>query len=322
MFRPRIAAPLVPTRRAVPVLPMRLAAVAVLAASCGGSGSPLEPISGPGDYARTVESGGQTRSYELHVPKSVDPSLPAPLVVVLHGVPRGAGMRAITGFDEAAARYGFVVAYARAAEVDWAVGCELCTSAARKGVDDVRYVRDLIARTSAELSVDPDRVFAVGFSQGALMAHLLACRLQRLAGLASVAATMIEPVWTACVPVTPRAALFVHGSEDPEFPDDGRSGDLVSTVSLTRSVDRWRALNDCSGEPEETAVPDVAEDGTRTVLSAWRDCRAGASVVLYAVEGGGHTWPGSPLDFPDAFGRRSEDFSATDVIAAFFDGAG
>lgn len=300
----------------------RVTALALLAAGCGSSGSPLEPISGPGDYARTVESGGQTRSYELHVPESVDPSAPAPLVVVLHGVPRGVGMRAITAFDEAAARHGFVVAYARASEGDWAVGCELCTSAARQGVDDVRYVHDLIARTSAELSVDRDRVFAVGFSQGALMAQLLACRSSRVAGVASVAATMIEPVWETCAPPGPRAMLFVHGSEDREFPPEGRSGDLIRTVSLTQTVERWETLNHCSGEPEETAVPDEADDGTRTLVFSATGCRAGGSVVLYRVEGGGHTWPGSPLEFPDAFGRESEDFSATDVIGGFFDGVG
>lgn len=301
---------------------LRVTTLVLLTAGCGGSGSPLEPISGPGDYARTVESGGHTRVYELHVPETVDPSVAAPLVVVLHGVPRGVGMRAITGFDEAAARHGFVVAYARAFETrDWAVGCELCTSAARRGIDDVRYVRDLIARTARELSIDRDRMFAVGFSQGALMAQLLACRFQDLAGAASVAATMIEPVWETCAPPEPRAMLFVHGSEDPEFPPDGRSGDLVSTVSLARTVERWRTLNGCNEEPEEAALPDVADDGTHTVVLSLEGCDPGGSVVLYRVEGGGHTWPGSPLDFPDTFGRKSEDFSATDVIAAFFAGA-
>ncbi len=300
---------------------LRDTALVLLTVGCGGSGSPLEPISGPGDYARTVESDGRTRAYELHVPESVDPSVAAPLVVVLHGVPRGVGMRAITGFDAAAARHGFVVAYARAAETDWAVGCELCTSAARKGIDDVRYVRDLVARTSSELSIDRDRVFAVGFSQGGLMAQLLACRSQDVAAVASVAATMLEPVWKDCAPPRPRATLFVHGSEDPEFPPHGRSGDLVSTVSLAQTVERWRGLNRCDDEPEETAVADVADDGTHTVVLSLQGCDPGGSVVLYRVEGGGHTWPGSPLDFPDTFGRKSEDFSATDDIAAFFAGA-
>lgn len=312
--RPRRGAP-GPGRRLRPGAGLLCA----LALACGSS-APLEPIPGPGDYLRTLESGGLTRTYEVHVPTGVDPSVPTPLVLVFHGVPRGAGMRTITGFDAAAAAHGFVVAYARGSEfgLDWAVGCDLCTSAARNGVDDVRFARALIARMAREMAIDRERVYAVGFSQGALMTHLLGCRLEGLAAVASVAATMIEPVWTFCAPPDPRAALFVHGDADPEFPPEGQAGELVSSVSLDDTVDRWRTLNGCPGEPEEETLPDLADDGTRVVRAASEGCRMGGSVILYRVEGGGHTWPGAPVEFPASFGRRSDDLSATQAIGRFF----
>jgi polyhydroxybutyrate depolymerase len=45
--------------------------------------------------------------------------------------------------------------------------------------------------------------------------------------------------------------------------------------------------------------------------------RNGVEVILYAVEGGGHTWPGG-AERPEKFGRRSDDFNASEVIWEFF----
>ena len=44
-----------------------------------------------------------------------------------------------------------------------------------------------------------------------------------------------------------------------------------------------------------------------------------SDVVLYAVEDGGHTWPGGPLIQKQwGLGRVSRDFKATEVIWQFF----
>ncbi|MBX6749427.1 MAG: polyhydroxybutyrate depolymerase, partial [Micromonosporaceae bacterium] len=59
----------------------------------------------------TIESGGQQRSYALYVPASVPD--PAPLVLMLHGALGSADhSEEYYGWDAAAERYGFVVAYA------------------------------------------------------------------------------------------------------------------------------------------------------------------------------------------------------------------
>ena len=43
-----------------------------------------EPL-GPGDHARTLEFGGRTRSYIVHVPPKHDPKQPTPVVLAFHG---------------------------------------------------------------------------------------------------------------------------------------------------------------------------------------------------------------------------------------------
>jgi polyhydroxybutyrate depolymerase len=45
---------------------------------------------------------------------------------------------------------------------------------------------------------------------------------------------------------------------------------------------------------------------------------AGAEVVLYRIEGGGHTWPGQPP--PNAFlGKSTMNIVANDLIWEFFE---
>ncbi len=42
-------------------------------------------------------------------------------------------------------------------------------------------------------------------------------------------------------------------------------------------------------------------------------------MVLYAVEGGGHTWPGGLHYLPERFiGKTSRDFDAGEMIREFF----
>jgi polyhydroxybutyrate depolymerase len=48
--------------------------------------------------------------------------------------------------------------------------------------------------------------------------------------------------------------------------------------------------------------------------------RDGAEVVLWKIEGGGHTWPGGRFGFfgERVLGKMNTDISATDLMWAFF----
>lgn len=301
----------------------RWTAVLLLAAvaGCDDPTTPVEPITGPGDYERSFGFGGAERGYELHVPASVDLGSPSPLVLVFHGVPRAAGMRVYTGFDAVADEQGFVVAYmlAHPRHGDWAVGCPLCTNAEAAGVDDVGYVRAALDRIGRELPVDEGRVYAAGFSQGAVFAQRLGCDLSgRVVAIASVAATMIEAVAQRCDPSPPVSALFVHGTEDLEFPWDGSVGSTVRLLSAPAMVDAWAGIVGCDGASAPVMLPDTADDGTTVTRTERTGCDGGADVVFYAVDGGGHTWPGSPAEFSPALGTKSRDLDASRTIGEWF----
>ena len=65
-------------------------------------------------------------------------------------------------------------------------------------------------------------------------------------------------------------------------------------------------------------LPDTEADGTTVWLDTYLGCSAASEMRLYGIDGGGHTWPGSPVSFPPSFGLTTRDISATTRILEFF----
>ncbi|HEU0053414.1 MAG TPA: alpha/beta fold hydrolase [Longimicrobium sp.] len=298
-----------------------LALAASLAACSGdstGSGGPA--VTGPGDYALSLRSDGRTRVYSLHVPPQFNGTAALPLVIAFHGVPGSpAQMKLISDFDAVANQRGFLVAYPAAATGDWDLNCGGCTEAEQRGVDDVRFVRELIDALVVQAKAGASRVYAAGFSQGALVTHHLACELNdRIAAFASVAATMLDPTARECQPSGGAPIAFFHGTADAEFPPGGTTVSGLSSLSIDRSVQQFTSANGCAGPPVLTNLPDAQADGTTVRRERWTGCATGADVILYRITGGGHTWPGSPAEFNPALGAKSRDIVASELIADFF----
>lgn len=308
-------------------LPLSVAAALLLGCDSGSGGpvSPIpDPVPGPGDFTRTILSGGLERSYDLHVPPGWSADAGLPLVLAFHGaLSSPPHLRAVSRLDDVADQSGVVVAYPAAALGDWNTECLQCGSdAVLEEIDDLGFVSDLVDQLVADVGIDRRRVYVIGISNGALFVHYLACAAQDLvAAAASVAATLIAPEY---VPACEGGAIpfaFFHGSDDTFFPPQGGfAGNNVVNVrllSIEQSVESWADRDGCDG-PEVTALPDAEDDGTTVIRELHADCDGDAAVVYYAIEGGGHTWPGSPVPSGGALGRTSRDVSASALAVDFF----
>ena len=92
----------------------------------------------------------------------------------------------------------------------------------------------------------------------------------------------------------------------------------VSTLSIDETLAAWVERNDCRPPtPQRTELPDVEPDGTTVARESWSGCDRG-ELTFYEIMGGGHTWPGSPVDFNDFLGPESHDMAASEVIVDFF----
>jgi polyhydroxybutyrate depolymerase len=286
--------------------------LAVLAAAAG----PLcAQFGGPAESRRTMAVGGVHRAYLLHLPVSHQPGQSMALLLVFHG---GGGTASNiaehTGLTPAATSRGYAVIYPDGLNGHWSDG-----RAARAGADDVGFVRALLDSLKRELAVDPRRVFATGFSNGAGMAFRLACDLPgTFAAIAPVAGGLPVELESRCAAAAPVSLLMFQGTRDRLMPYDG--GDLSlrrgRILSASATAGLFARANGCGPTPAVTAEPDSVADGTRARRSSWADCRTGRAVVLYTIDGGGHTWPGGP---PVGRRRVSRDLHATSIMLDFFD---
>ena len=261
--------------------------------------------------SRTFSFGGASRTYVVYAPK-VKLSKPA-LVLVLHGL-YGDGasidLRTKRTFDTLADRDGFVVAYPDALAGEWNTG----HPGEPANTDDVGFLSALIDTLAAEFDVDPKRVYVTGLSKGAAMTYRLACeRPNKITAIAPVAGGLSEGLMRSCAEASrrPIPLLVMHGTADPIVPFD--SGELEGNVQY------WIRRNGCTLTPVVTRLPDVdPTDGARTRVESYGNCKDGADVALYAIEGGGHHWPGGDQPLRLGMGNFSRDFDAGVLIWNFF----
>ena len=263
---------------------------------------------------RSIVSAGRKREYLLYVPKNYDRRRPTPLVISLHGAGGWPVQQMeLSEWNRVAERHGFIVAYPsgtagigpRAWSVNFGAG----------RMRDVRFISDLIDTIAASYNIDPTRIYANGLSNGGGMSFVLSCTLSdRIAAVGMVGAAQSLP-WSWCTDPRPVPMIDFHGTADPMALYNGgeswvtpRPFPAVPTFAAS-----WARRNHCAPKPVESAV---AADVTRI---AYTNCADDAAVVLYRIEGGGHTWPGGqPL--PEWFaGTTSRSIDASSEMWAFFE---
>ena len=273
----------------------------------------------PGDHVRSLAIGPLARSYAVHVPPSYDPGRPTPVVLALHAAAmNGAAMARFCGLNETADRAGFVVVYPNGTGstpffLYWDAG-----GVRGRPSDDVGYVAKLLDDLATVVHVDPRRVYATGMSNGAMMCYRLAAELSdRIAAIAPVAGTMAIETFR---PRRPVPVLHFHGTKDGLVlfggPDE-RIPKNLKFLSVDASIRAWAEADGCPETPAVFEVPDLVEDGTRVLRKSYGPGRGGSEVILYIIEGGGHTWPGREPRVP-YLGRSTKDIAANDLIWEFF----
>jgi polyhydroxybutyrate depolymerase len=237
-----------------------------------------------GVAVQKLSSGSRERTYRLFVPPSYDGRTALPLVLDMHGSGGTAERQAGTSrFEALAASEGFAVATLQAG----AEGNRWNVPVIADRPDDVQYVSDVIDHVAARVCADRTRVYATGFSGGARMSSLLACRLNdRIAAIAPMAGLRWPgPCRGRAIPV-----LTFHGLADPQNTYDGHveSRGLEWLESVPDALAGWARHNRCAGEP-------VLEDppGPLSTLS-YRGCRA--EVRLVRVDGLVHRWARDEVD--------------------------
>lgn len=277
-----------------------------------------QPALGPGDYTRSVKVDKIERSYIVHVPPTYDPKKPMPVVLVYHGASMNAkAMVYFTDLNKTSDKGNFIAVYPNGTGIGnfltWNCGGQSLNNA-----DDVAFTRKILDDLESVLAVDKKRVYACGISNGGMMCYRLAAELsERIAAIGSVAGTISikETQPKRAVPV-----IHFHGTKDILVPLDGPNKELPLVIrfqSLDDTIRTWVKCNQCQEKPEVAKLPNVAIDMLPVTRKTYNHGKDGAEVVLYVIEGGGHTWPG--MNRHAAFlGESTLNISANDVMWEFF----
>lgn len=290
---------------------------------------------------QTLTSDNRVRSYDIYVPDHPGTS-PMSLVFMFHGHMGSADV--MTGENHRAAPYKVWLTLARRDRFivvvpqgekgpDGYRGWNDCRANAKTNptTDDVAFVDRILAVVAARYPVDRARIYATGTSNGGNFTYRLAQERTRVfAAVAPIVAAM--PVQNKCgAPEGAISLLIMNGTADPILPFRGgavgrRERDREergSVLSAHDSVLFWVRQNGTATQPVTGELPDRdPNDGGRIRVERYAGGHDGSEVLLYAVEGGGHTEP-SPSQrygwlYRRIVGAQNHDIEMAEIVWRFF----
>jgi len=258
--------------------------------------------------AATVPFSG-IRPFNVVVPASYNAATPAPLVIALTGYNQsGAQIEKYLHLTPLAEANGFLYVYPDGTKDSRGVhfwnGTPECCDFQSKKVDDDSYIMSIIDQISLQYSVDPNRIYIIGHSNGGFFASALACRhSDRIAAIVTIAGASFTRV-AACKPSSPVSVLEIWGTSDETFVGNHIRGKPIPGAITT--FKNWGTVNGCTGStmilPDKLDL-DTKVSGAETTVSEFQGCPAQTAISFWRIAGAGH----SPV-FTKGFDQAMIDF--------------
>ncbi len=233
---------------------------------------PPKPL-GAGDHALTIDFGGKTRDYDLHIPKAVKAGVAAPLVLDFHGFTSDkVQQRWLSGFLHESDARGFIVAHPNGygAARSWNAGAFCCGQAVAEKLDDVGLAKAIVQQIAGKVCVDAKRVYATGISNGGMLSHRLACEASSVfAAVAPVAGRIDIPI-ASCAPGRPVSVIAFHGNND----------ELVPYLDAKNAIAHWVKVDGC------TDAGSVTFSKGKSSCTTYSSCKAGTHVSFCTLDAG------------------------------------
>lgn len=290
-------------------------------AGCG-----LTPHTAAGTSANvSLGYAGLARGYRLHLPSQYDPNTPTPLVLSVHGYySSGTINESWTGLSPHADANDYIVVYPESTSYDGGAGwgiikswndlacnaspgpegpicgegaweypcppecgscnaCDWCSCH-----DDLGFVNAVLDDLEARLCIDLDRVYGLGYSNGGMFAHRMACDLpERLAAVIPQHGVLAKGF--NCATDYRMPIMVIGGTNDTTVPIDGSmSYDYFLYESMPEVVAEFASRQGCDAAttPYPTAADGV--DGLSCVQH--ENCDTEAEVV-FCQWNGDHDYP-------------------------------
>ena len=237
-----------------------------------------------GTLLRNIEVEGETREYLIHIPNSYDTTKSVPIVMNFHGFSQSvsdyiieADMRSLAEADT------FILIYPQGSYLNGFSHWNACPIGGdnKSDADDFSFVEDIIDEISSQYNIDMERIYAVGYSNGGMMAYGLAnYKSDLIAAVASVSGAMLDCIGNTSHPMP---VLHLHGTDDYVLPYNGDKG----FNSVQNTLDHWIDFNNTTTNPKIST-----EDSGGMVIEHYVYDQGDNSVSVehYKYIGGKHVW--------------------------------
>ena len=239
----------------------------------------------------SIEVNGVEREFRLSAPSS-EPGTRLPLVIAFHGgTDSQEDFAQQEQFDQLGEQEKFIMAYAIAEQDRTAAEGEWFLNTAATSEEDNNFAEAIVDELSESYCIDQDRLYAIGYSLGAMFTYEIACQLNhRFAATASFAGTMpVNP--ESCDIARGIGILHIHGKldyiiyyhQDWEWKDGEHEG--VGTMSeVPNLIDYWAAKSSCQAISVETSLTE------EHIIH--NDCMDDVIIEHYGLQIWDHNWPG------------------------------
>lgn len=243
---------------------------------------------------------GTARSTQVLIPGNLKTKVPAPLLVALHGftaTPKD--LLALVDLATEANKRGVVLALPSGTKnkdgLTFWNATESCCDFYNSAIDDSKYLMDLVDQIGAKVSIDPQRIYFMGHSNGGFMSYTMACRYSdRIAAIVSLEGSTFKDT-AECKPASHVSILHITGTADDLIQTMG--GDVFGDVthpypSAQDAVFNWAVNDGCSAllpmvENSQKFDFETQLPGNETSKKSY-ECPKGLSVEMWTIDGGKH----------------------------------
>ncbi len=239
----------------------------------------------------TVKGSSGPRKFIMHVPSAYKGDKPVPLVIDYHPIGgSGSGQFQSTTYKKLTDPEGVISLYpdgtTKTMGPGWNVG-PCCSND-----DDLEFTREMIKYVKEKACIDPQRIYATGFSMGGGMSNHVACMLPDIFAAVAPAAMDLNKTNSAkCTKARPISVINFRGTADNVCRyQGGDSGfnDGLNFLGAEGTFRFWAEANGCTGSP--TKNKDNCDE--------YSNCKDGVKVVLCTKQGGGHEQGNGSIGWP------------------------
>lgn len=251
----------------------------------------LEDVVQEGENEFSCSFDGVQHDFIICLPENTEN---APLVLMLHGYGGNAeSLRSTVHFEEDANPLGYAVVYVTGASDpnDPTSASGWNSGLGQNGNDDVGFLCALARHLQKEYSLDKNRTFAVGFSNGAFMTHRLAMEAGgTFAAVVSVVGMMPESIWETRGEKNDVGFFQITGEKDDVVPKNSDGSAKFSKAPAIEDVmDYWAGSNGLE-------LSQSSEIGKGSALDVYSGDGRRTQVWHLFVKGGRHSWPSEDIN--------------------------